>query len=182
MHDYKPIPVAVAKSVAESHEKDIVVIMALDRENDRLDATTVGREPADKDIAAKWGGMFAERLGARVSESIMYEDFRATPEAEYKAKVDVLERRFEGVQEALARFNTLRPAAEWHEDFGPVLWWHLPIDEPPYVGSGPGAGERNADGTPTTCARLIEDGFLTHWSPLPDSVFLKTSDGEALHA
>lgn len=29
----------------------------------------------------------------------------------------------------------LRPIAEWHEDFGPVLWWRLPIDEPPYVGT-----------------------------------------------
>ena len=105
MHVYKPIPVAVARSVAESHEKDIVVIMALDRENDRLDATTVGREPADKDIAAKWGEMFAERLGARVST--WYEDFRATTEAEYKTKVDALERRLEAVQDALA------PLARW---------------------------------------------------------------------
>jgi hypothetical protein len=181
MHDYKPVLVAVAKSVAEAHEKDIVVIMALDRENERLDATTVGREPADKDIAAKWGELFAQATGADVSQSTWYEDFRATKEAEYKAKVDALERRLNAVLEALATFSVLRPAAEWHEDFGPVLWWHLPIQEPPEVGYGPGADECNADGTPTTCARLLEEGFLTHWSPLPDSVLLKTSDGEALH-
>lgn len=30
---------------------------------------------------------------------------------------------------------TPRPLSEWHEDFGPVLWWRFPIVEPPYVGS-----------------------------------------------
>lgn len=27
------------------------------------------------------------------------------------------------------------PSREWHEDYGPVLWWTFPIQEPPYVGS-----------------------------------------------
>lgn len=29
----------------------------------------------------------------------------------------------------------LRPASEWHDDVGDVLWWVLPVEEPPYVGS-----------------------------------------------
>ncbi|MBF5091956.1 hypothetical protein F1640_18550 [Novosphingobium sp. NBM11] len=28
-----------------------------------------------------------------------------------------------------------RPLHEWHEDYGNVLWWLWPIDEPPYVGT-----------------------------------------------
>ena len=32
-------------------------------------------------------------------------------------------------------YCTTFPADEWHEDFGPVLWWQFPITEPPYVGS-----------------------------------------------
>lgn len=28
-----------------------------------------------------------------------------------------------------------RPLADWHEDFGSVLWWKFPVVEPPYVGS-----------------------------------------------
>ena len=28
-----------------------------------------------------------------------------------------------------------RPLEEWHEDYGNVLWWKFPIEEPPYVGS-----------------------------------------------
>ena len=28
-----------------------------------------------------------------------------------------------------------RPISEYHEDYGPVLWWKFPVDEPPYIGS-----------------------------------------------
>jgi len=41
------------------------------------------------------------------------------------------------------------PREEWHEDDGDVLWWTMPISEPPYVG------------TP------LDDGFpdyVTHWT------------------
>lgn len=31
--------------------------------------------------------------------------------------------------------NCARPLEEWHEDYGDVLWWKFPIEEPPYVGS-----------------------------------------------
>ena len=44
-----------------------------------------------------------------------------------------------------------KPIEEWHEDYGDVLWWKLPIEEPPYVGSP-----------------LCEDwpGYHTHWTPI----------------
>jgi hypothetical protein len=63
--------------------------------------------------------------------------------------------------------DDLRPLEEYHEDYGTVLWWHVPIQEPPYVGGGPGGGDRNASGEPTTCAELLESGWLTHWSVIP---------------
>ncbi len=53
---------------------------------------------------------------------------------------------------SLKWLRTLRPTAEWGEGDGDVIWWTLPISEPPYVG------------TP------LDDGFpdyATHWSPLP---------------
>lgn len=45
-----------------------------------------------------------------------------------------------------------RPIKEWNEDFGDVLWWKFPIEEPPYVGSP-----------------LDEkwDGYHTHWTFIP---------------
>lgn len=48
--------------------------------------------------------------------------------------------------------QTARPLTEWHEDIGPVLWWDLPVQEPPYVGSP------NDTEWP---------GYHTHWSPIP---------------
>lgn len=48
--------------------------------------------------------------------------------------------------------QTARPLTEWHEDIGPVLWWDLPVQEPPYVGSP------NDTDWP---------GYHTHWSPIP---------------
>ena len=45
-----------------------------------------------------------------------------------------------------------RPIEEWNEDFGDVLWWKFPIEEPPYVGSP-----------------LDEKwpGYHTHWTFIP---------------
>lgn len=74
----------------------------------------------------------------------------------------------------LRELLTLRPAAEYHEDMGNVLWWVLPLTEPPYVGK------------PTDCGHTVElhypeqgevrinrvfvggwPGYHTHWSPIP---------------
>jgi hypothetical protein len=72
---------------------------------------------------------------------------------------------------------TLHPASEWHDDFGSVLWWHVPICEPPYVGEGEGMGERHADGTPTECAALQRTNWLTHWTRLPDTRRMDIAEG-----
>ena len=44
-----------------------------------------------------------------------------------------------------------RPLEEWHEDYGDVLWWKFPIEEPPYVGS-----PLDSDWS----------GYHTHWTPI----------------
>lgn len=51
-----------------------------------------------------------------------------------------------------------RPAEEYHEDHGAVLWWHFPIEEPPEVG------------TPDCCDRYgnpVISEYHTHWTPIP---------------
>lgn len=40
---------------------------------------------------------------------------------------------------------------DWDEDYGDVLWWKFPIDEPPYVGSPLDANW---------------PGYHTHWTPI----------------
>lgn len=55
-----------------------------------------------------------------------------------------------------------RPRSEWHEDTGPVLWWHFPIDSPPFSGTPNDSDwpERDDQEYP------VEDGYYTHWTPI----------------
>jgi hypothetical protein len=48
---------------------------------------------------------------------------------------------------------TMRPREDWHEDFGDVFWWHLPIEEPPHFGC-PLSSDWPENG----------DEYYTHWS------------------
>ena len=49
------------------------------------------------------------------------------------------------------RVATPRPLEEWHEDYGDVLWWKFPVEEPPYCG------------TPLDASWI---DYHTHWTPL----------------
>lgn len=51
-----------------------------------------------------------------------------------------------------------RPAEEYHEDYGSVLWWKFPIEEPPVVGT---QDSYDRYGDP------IVKEYHTHWSPIP---------------
>lgn len=55
---------------------------------------------------------------------------------------------FEHAQEVVAR-----PLEEWHEDYGDVVWWKFPIDEPAWIG---------------TPLDSHWPGCHTHWTPHPD--------------
>lgn len=48
--------------------------------------------------------------------------------------------------------NEPKPIEEWHEDHGDVIWWKLPIEEPPYVG--------------TPLDSDFEEGYYTHFTRL----------------
>jgi hypothetical protein len=55
----------------------------------------------------------------------------------------------------LEKLTTMRHRRHWHEDYGDVLWWTSPVEEPPYCG------------TP-----LDTDwpGYHRWWTPLPNVV------------
>lgn len=65
------------------------------------------------------------------------------------------------IAQRFSRITVARPEHEWHEDFGDVLWWRFPIQEPPWVGSPLG------DDWPTM---ETPDGtrvpYYTHWTPI----------------
>lgn len=84
----------------------------------------------------------------------------------------------------LKELLTLRPASEWHEEIGPVLWWFVDSDgnpaEPPYVGTPLDAGHTvecvmkhyvgGCGGVKETTSRTdvgAWPGYHRHWSPIP---------------
>jgi hypothetical protein len=71
----------------------------------------------------------------------------------YCPKVRAAEAETARLRAALERTETPRPISEYHEDMGFVLWWILPVREPPYSGS-PG------------CDDWPE--YHTHFTPVPD--------------
>jgi len=65
----------------------------------------------------------------------------------------------------LTALHTLRPISEYHEDMGPVLCHHLPIQEPPQIWS-PGIDSDWGE---------WEEEYFTHFSPLPNCNKLATA-------
>jgi hypothetical protein len=63
--------------------------------------------------------------------------------------------------EGQRHYEQLHPASEYREEMGTVLWWHLPVKEPPVVGSP------LDDWETSYCARQIQYGWLTHFSLIP---------------
>ena len=77
----------------------------------------------------------------------------------------------------------LRPIAEYHDDMGDVLWWAVPIVEPPWLGTPNTCGQRlEIHTTPALHTEYGEPqdprhvttlfvggwpGYHTHFSPLP---------------
>lgn len=60
-----------------------------------------------------------------------------------------------------ADLHSPRPFCDWHEDHGNVLWWSIPIVEPPYVGT---ALDEEFDNLWPPGRR-----FNLWWTPLPDA-------------
>jgi len=73
---YQPVPVAVAKDIAEGHDKSIVIILSWDPVHGLLHTTTYGVSPIDKQWAAEGGDIAAKALGADFDRLKTYEDFR----------------------------------------------------------------------------------------------------------
>lgn len=76
MNDYKPVPVAEAKQIAERYDKSIVVIAAWDPVFGLLHTTTYGVSANDKDHAADAGVIVARALGTVPELAHFFEDFR----------------------------------------------------------------------------------------------------------
>lgn len=107
------------------------------------------------DRGTKGGGKAARRI-ARLRRRQAHLERRIAENPERNLSFDTAEASaLRWATDELETFGLLRlalPLAEYHEDFGHVLWWTFPINEPPYCG------------IPTDSDW---PGYHTHWSPLP---------------
>lgn len=74
------------------------------------------------------------------------------PTPKDRSELDLVDRIALALSDAVKVPEVARPLSEYHEDFGDVLWWSFPVNEPPYVGTN------NDSGFPS---------YVTHWTPLP---------------
>jgi len=101
MSDYQPIPVDAARKVADEYRKDILLIVGWDREANKTDIVTWGREVEEKVVAANAGETITKQLGLAEATATVHEDFRR--EGEAAAEVDALRRKLAAVRKALEK-------------------------------------------------------------------------------
>lgn len=68
-----------------------------------------------------------------------------------------------GDRKALLEHAALHPREDWNEEDGPVLWYHLPVEEPPYCGTPNDSDWPEADEEQDG----LQPGYYTHWQRLP---------------
>lgn len=119
-----------------------------------LDAATQRAEAAD----ASTEKACAQRRVAELAHDQKTDEVR-----ELNRQLDAAIQRAVAAEQALARVCTLHARDDYHEDIGNVVWWTLPICEPPYVGT-----ELDTD---------FPD-YATHWSRLPATL---TLDGQTIN-
>lgn len=61
----------------------------------------------------------------------------------------------------------LHPRDEWSEDDGYVLWYRVPINEPPYVGTPNSSDWPEEDHEQFYGEPRLGPGYYTHWQRLP---------------
>lgn len=91
MKGYIPVPVHVAKSIAETFHKSMVVILCYDAAHQLTHTTTYGVEAYDKEQAAAAGQRCAAALGSDLAKKTDYEDFhRDYDAARYREALELL--------------------------------------------------------------------------------------------
>ncbi len=74
----------------------------------------------------------ADQIESALAHALHPEEADAATEA---VRIITAERERDAAVARLNEAEELRPASEWHEDIGDVLWYPVPVEEPPYCGS-----------------------------------------------
>jgi hypothetical protein len=73
---YRPVPVQVARTIAEEYQKSCVIVLAYDPVYGLLHTTTYGSDPENKAWAAQGGQIAAKALGTLPEKNVDFEDYR----------------------------------------------------------------------------------------------------------
>lgn len=88
--EYIPIPVDVARKIADVFDKDMVIIVSWDSAFRVTHCTTYGRSARCKAAAAAAGEEFMKHLGCDLARSEYFEDFRNLAQAEATEMIERL--------------------------------------------------------------------------------------------
>ncbi len=89
MSEYILVPVSLAQQIAESCEKDWVIILARDHAHDKIHVATFGKTAMDKQEVAALGDMLPTCIGSDPNAAgKIFEDWRLVEKAKYKEMLD----------------------------------------------------------------------------------------------
>ena len=89
--EYIPVPVHAAKSIADTYEKQCVVILCYDRVHGLTHATTFGETAFDKENAAAVAEICTKAIGGDLGKKQEFEDFHKNYDpAAYKEAMDFI--------------------------------------------------------------------------------------------
>ena len=99
MSEYQNIPVLAAKSLADTYDKDIVVILAWNHEHHTLNTVTYGVKASDKVSAGRAGEIASKALGMDPSTAATVEDFRRDHNAaRERAMLEAIKKHLPAIQ------------------------------------------------------------------------------------
>jgi hypothetical protein len=99
---YFPVPGVVATEISRAYCKDVVAIIAWDRNSQMIHTTTYGASSQDKVSAANLGETLAKAAGGQTDLRTTYEDFRNVEAADWAAERERLHQRIQELEQQIA--------------------------------------------------------------------------------
>lgn len=100
---YVSVPVSAANDIGLRYSKDVVVVIALDMDHEKMHGVSWGAKPEDKILAAKLADFLMVAAGADLSKKETFEDFRQVDLAKSRHQVERIVNNIRYAETHLAR-------------------------------------------------------------------------------
>lgn len=110
--NYTPVTTDELQELAQKHDMDWVVLLGFCADGHKTNAASWGRAPHHKDVAATTADQVVQALGLDRFPRAMHEDYRTTPEAQYKEQLDQLRLENKKLRYCLEECNRLYKEAK----------------------------------------------------------------------